>query len=101
MENQIEKIFDENNTENIVLFNENNEQIEFEQIAVVFINEDAYVILKPIVDMPEIAEDEALVFCIEETDDGEYLAIVEDNEIVDKVFEEYYNILRKHGVDIE
>jgi hypothetical protein len=50
--------------------------------------------------MEGIAEDEALVFVIDEIDDEDCLVIVEDDNIVDKVFEEYYKMLKEEGVDV-
>ena len=61
---QIEKLFDENNTDSIVLFDENGESVEFEQIAVVPYKGNVYAILKPVREMEGIAEDEALVFSV-------------------------------------
>ncbi len=96
----IDMLLDENNTENIKLYNEENEEIEFEQIALVPIDNKTYAILRPVVEMDGIAEDEALVFVIDEIDDEDCLVIVEDDNVVDKVFEEYYKMLKEEGVDV-
>ncbi len=96
----IDMLLDENNTENIKLYNEENEEIEFEQIALVPIENKTYAILRPVVEMEGIAEDEALVFVIDEIDDEDCLVIVEDDSVVDKVFEEYYKMLKEEGVDV-
>ena len=96
----IDMLLDENNNENIKLYNEENEEIEFEQIALVPIENKTYAILRPVVEMEGIAEDEALVFVIDEIDDEDCLVIVEDDNIVDKVFEEYYKMLKEEGVDV-
>lgn len=96
----IDMLLDENNTENIKLFNEQNEEVEFEQIALVPIDEKVYAILKPVADMEGVAEDEALVFAIEEIDDEDCLVIVEDDGIIDAVFEEYYKMLKAEGIDV-
>ena len=96
----IDMLLDENNNENIKLYNEENEEIEFEQIALVPIENKTYAILRPVVEMDGIAEDEALVFVIDEIDDEDCLVIVEDDNIVDKVFEEYYKMLKEEGVDV-
>lgn len=97
----IDMLLDENNTDNIKLFNEENEEVEFEQIALVPIDERIYAILKPAAAMEGVADDEALVFGIEEIDDEDCLVIVEDDTIVDKVFEEYYKMLKAEGIDVE
>ena len=97
----IDMLLDENNTDNIKLYNEENEEVEFEQIALVPIEEKIYAILKPAATMEGVADDEALVFGIEEIDDEDCLVIVEDDTIVDKVFEEYYKMLKAEGIDVE
>ncbi len=96
----IDMLLDENNTENIKLYNEENQEVEFEQIALVPIEEKTYAILKPVAKMEGIADDEALVFVIDEIDDEDCLVIVEDDSVVDKVFEEYYKMLKEEGVDV-
>ena len=97
----IDMLLDENNTDNIKLYNEENQEVEFEQIALVPIQEKTYAILKPATAMEGIADDEALVFVIEEIDDEDCLVIVEDDAIVDQVFEEYYKMLKAEGIDVE
>ena len=97
----IDMLLDEDNNDNIVLFNEDNQSIEFEQIALVPIQNRVYALLKPVLSMEGIADDEALVFAIEEVDDEDCLVIVEEDEIIDKVFEEYYEMLRAEGIDVD
>ena len=84
-------IMDENNAENIVMYNDNNEPVEFQQIAVIPLQGNVFVILRPVGEVEGIGEDEALVFAIDEIDGEECLTIVVDDEAVDQVFEEYYN----------
>lgn len=96
--NPIDMLLDENNTDPIVLYNENNEEISFEQIALIPLDEQVYAILKPLGDFEGVGEDEALVFTIAE-DDGEDVLVVEDREeIIDAVFEEYYAMLAEEGI---
>ena len=90
----IDMLLDENNNDNIKLFNENNEEIEFEQIALVPVDGKTYAILKPAADMEGVADDEALVFAIDEVDGEECLVIVEDDSVIDKVFADYYEMLK-------
>ena len=97
----IDMLLDENNTDNIKHYNEDNQEVEFEQIALVPIEEKTYAILKPVANMEGIADDEALVFVIDELDDEDCLVIVEDDSIVDKVFEEYYKMLKEEGIDVD
>ena len=94
----IDKILDENNAENIIMYNENNQPVEFEQIAVVPLDGAIYVILKPVGDMEGVAEDEALVFAITEHEDEDVLEIVDKDEVIDAVFGEYYRMLAEAGI---
>lgn len=98
---EIDKLFDEENTENIVLYDEKNRKTEFEQVAIVPEGDDVYAILKPVGEFTGVEEDEALVFRIQEIDDENCLVIVEDLEVVDRVFDVYYDLLRKEGVDVD
>ena len=96
--NPIDMLLDENNTDPIVLYNENNEEVSFEQIALLPLDEQVYAILKPLGDFEGVGEDEALVFTIAE-EDGEGVLVVEDREeIIDAVFEEYYAMLAEEGI---
>ena len=45
-----------------------------------------------------VNDDEALVFVIEEIEDEDCLVIVDNMEIVNKVFDEYYALLREEGL---
>lgn len=92
---QIEKLFDEDDDSNLILYDENNNPTEFQQIAVIPKNNKIYAILKPLSKKFNIADDEALVFVIEEVDDDDYLIIVEDEKIIDSIFDEYYELLKE------
>lgn len=90
--NPIDALFDENNIEPIVLFNEKGEEVKFEQVAIIPLDKFVYAILKPIAKVEGIEDDEALVFKIVEDDesvDESYLNLVDDIDIIDKVFDEY------------
>jgi hypothetical protein len=92
----IDQIFDPDNCDPIVIYNENNEEVAFEQIAVVPIEGEAYVILKPVNPMEGVGEDEALVFAIA-VEDGEEMLVVEDRtEVIDEVFRQYYEMLEEN-----
>ena len=89
----IDMLLDEECSENIVLYNEENKPVEFEQIALIPLEDCLYAILRPVND-PNLAEDEALVFelveDINEDGDGDVsIQYVDDDETSNKVFEEY------------
>ena len=98
---QIEMLLDENNTENLKLYDENNRETEFEQVAVIPLDEKIYAILKPVTKIVGVNDDEALVFVIEEVDDEDCLVIVDDEAVVDRVFKEYYELLKAEGINVE
>ena len=88
--NPIDALFDENNDDLIILFNEKGEEIAFEQIALIPIEKTVYAILKPVKPMDGLGEDEGLVFSVEKNAAGEeYLALVTDEGIIDAVFSVY------------
>ena len=89
-QNPIDALFDEENNDAIILFNEKGEEIAFEQIALIPL-EKTYAILKPIQPMEGVGENEGLVFSIEvnEETNEEYLALVVDEAIIDTVFDVY------------
>ena len=97
----IDMLLDENNTENIKLFNEDNQEVEFEQIALIPVDEKVYAILRPLGGEEPLAEDEALVFAIEEVEDEDVLIPEENEEVVDAVFNKYYELLKEQGIDVE
>ena len=98
---QIEMLLDENNTENLKLYDENNKETEFEQVAVIPYNGKVYALLKPVTKIVGVNDDEALVFVIEEIDDEDCLVIVDDEKIVDEVFKEYYELLKAEGIKVD
>ena len=95
--NPIEQILDENNVENIVLYNEKDEPFEFEQIAIIPLEEDGkqdlYAILLPVTPLAGISEDEAVVFEVNEKEN--VIRVCEDESIIDKVLTEYERLLEE------
>ena len=89
----IDKILAEDNEDNIILYDENDNPTEFEQVAVIPLEDTVYVILVPVTPIEGVGEDEGIVFVIEETEDGELLTVVEDDEIADEVFEIYNGLV--------
>ena len=97
IKNVIDILFDEDNEENIVLYNEKDEGIEFEQIAIIPYEQVNYAILKPVTPIEGIGEDEAILFEIIEDDVDSRLIVVTDDELINKVFEVYYNLFNEGG----
>ena len=85
--NAIDALFDENNSDNIVLYNEKEEPVEFEQVAIIPLDEVVYAILKPTAKIDGVKDDEAFAFEIIASDNDESLRLVEDEKIIDKVYD--------------
>ena len=85
-------LLDENCSEPIVLYNEDNEEIALDQIAVIPYLGDTYAILKPLGDFEGVGENEALVFVIAEEDDEDVLIVVDDDAVIDAIFNLYYEM---------
>jgi len=86
-----EILTDEKDTDNIVLQNEDGEETEFEQIAVIPWGDGVYCILRPL-GIEGVAEDEAFVFQLKDDNETESLEVVTDDKLAAKVFEEYYRL---------
>ena len=88
--NPIEKLFDEENTDNITLLGDDGKEVEFEQVAIISLEDKDYAILA-LVNPPEgVDGDEGIVFAIEEDENGNVqLATVTDDKIIDSVFDVY------------
>lgn len=93
--NPIDQILDENNVDNIVLYNEKNEPFEFEQIAIIPLgdetNQTLYAILLPVTPLAGIGEDEAVVFEVNEKEN--LIRVCEDESVIDRVLTEYEKLL--------
>ncbi len=96
----IECLLDENNSDDIVLYDEKNKKTVFEQVAIIPIASKIYAILKPVTKLAGIEDDQAIVFAIEEIDNEDVLVVVDEDATIDKVFEQYYELLRAEGVEV-
>ena len=89
--NPIDQLFDEENEEPIILYDDNDKESRFDQIALIPLEDKCYAILKPLFEVEGMEEDEALVFFIDEEND--VLTVVDDEELGNRVFEEFYKLL--------
>lgn len=97
----IDMLLDEKNNDNIVLYDDKNKEVEFEQIAIIPLDDKLYAILRPLGGDEPMPEDEALVFAIDEVDDEDVLLLEENEEIEDRVFDRYYELIKEQGLDEE
>lgn len=93
VKNPVAQILDEDNMENVVLYDDKNKPIEFEQVAVIPLEETCaiYAILIPVTPMQGVEEGEGVLFEIDE--DNQDLKIVNDGNIIDKVLEIYQTLI--------
>ncbi|MBP3431691.1 MAG: DUF1292 domain-containing protein [Clostridia bacterium] len=90
----VDVLLDEDNKEPIVLVDGNGRKLSFEQIAVIPYNDKLYCVLKPIDEIENVQDDEAIVFFVDEQKGQEPVLMVEtDEKVAIEVFEEYYNLL--------
>ena len=99
--NPVEQILDEKNTDNIILYDDQNKPIEFEQIAVIPLERTngLYAILIPLTPMQGVEEGEGVLFEIDE-ENGD-LAVVNDDTIIDEVLTIYQKLIEDGDDDKE
>ena len=62
-------LLDEDNEDPITLYDENDRAVKFDQVAIIPMDNKLYAILKPIDPLEGVADDEAIVFRV--NDDGD------------------------------
>ncbi|MBQ8844903.1 MAG: DUF1292 domain-containing protein [Clostridia bacterium] len=89
-------LLDENNREPIVLIDDSGRRISFEQVAIIPYNNQLYCVLKPIDRLENVADDEAIVFFVDEDEEGHTILRAETNEeTAINVFDEYYTLVEE------
>lgn len=92
--NILDVLLDEDNEDQITLYDDKDNPVKFEQIAIIPLDEKLYAILKPAEELEGVADDEAIVFYVDETKPEDVALVVEsDEKVATKVFEEYYKLL--------
>lgn len=91
--NPVAQILDENNTENVVLYDDQNNPIEFEQVALIPLDRtnSLYAILIPVTPMQGVNEGEGVLFELDE--ENQSLEVVNDEKIIDEVLELYQALI--------
>ncbi|MBD5132265.1 MAG: DUF1292 domain-containing protein [Clostridiales bacterium] len=88
-ENQEEnvEIIDE---ETITLYDDNNNPVDFNEVAVIEYEGEFYALMQPVEPMEGLGEDEAIIFkIIQKDDDTDEFVPVTDESVLDAVFNEY------------
>jgi len=94
MNEQNEKINQLEEDDDIVtLLSATGEKIDFVEIAGIAHKGHFYAILQPVVLLPGMNDDEALVFEVTRADGNDRFEVVTDEEIIDAVFAEYDKLL--------
>lgn len=98
-DNPIDRLLDVDDNEPITLFDENDNAIAFEQIALIPFEEKLYAILKPIDVMEGVGDDEGVIFLFEENEQTNetFLRVVNDDKIIDKVFSQYLELVKEES----
>ena len=94
----VDILLDEDNKDPIVLTDDKGRKLAFEQVAVIPYDQKLYCVLKPLDHIDGVADDEALVFYVDEgeNEDDEPVLRIEDDELKSiDVFMEYYNLLEE------
>ena len=93
-DNLAENIFDPDNSEVLKCYSYLGAVIHFEQIAVISYNNEAYCVLKPIENLQGIADNEVIVFRVDELNPTEvYLVVEMDEKTAMGVYEKYLELL--------
>ncbi len=95
IKNPIEQILDENNMENVVLYDAENKPIEFEQVAVIPLDRTGmlYSIMIPVTPMQGVNEGEGVLFVIDELKGT--IDIERDDKIIDEVLTIYKTLIEE------
>jgi len=95
VKNPIEQILDENNLDNIVLYDAENKPIEFEQVALIPLERTGllYAILIPVTPMQGVEEGEGVLFVIDEQKGD--LDIERDEQTIDEVLTIYQKLVEE------
>ena len=77
----------------VVLVDENGEEVEFEHIDTVEMNDNEYVVLAPLDnDDPDQEDEEVIILKVEHSEDGDdSFVTIDDDDELDEVFNEFQN----------
>lgn len=100
--------FDDQNNMNedediITLYNESTDKDEnFYHLATLDVDKKWFVVLKPVEKLDDIADDEVLIYEIAEDENGNDIFVtIEDEELLDKVFNEFMAEVEKFEEDLD
>ena len=81
----------------IVLYNEETDKDEeFYELATLDVDNKWYIVMKPVEQLPDIADDEVLIYeIIEDKEGNSNFAPIEDDGVLEKVFNEFIAMLEE------
>lgn len=91
---QVKKILDEEDSDNVILYDVNEQAVEFEQIALIPLEDKLYTILVPVTEVDGIEKGEGVLFEIDER--KLQIEAVSDPVIMDKAIEIYNQLLEEN-----
>ena len=86
-------LLDENNNDNIVFYDENNNPLEFEQVALINLDEQQFALLHPV--NMGYADDEVIAYAITLEGNDYELLEVEDDDLLEDIYNEYRHLYKK------
>ena len=96
MKDLLDILLDRDNREPIALVDETGRIVNFKQVAIIPRKGILYCVLKPLDEISGIADDEAVVFRLDYTEDGEsILRAEEDEETAIEIFNQYYDLIEE------
>ncbi len=98
--NLLDILFDRDNDDTIVLYDEYDQEVEFEQVAVIPYKtrkgRNIYAVLRPLTKREGLDNDKVQIFRVDEDDDGEpMLCVEEDEKLRKRVYIKYLELLDK------
>ena len=101
IKNVFDALLDEKNNDDIVITYEDGKNQVFEQIAIIPLDGKIYPILRPIDKIRTEIEykNDAVIFCIDETNGNKTLSVVKENEIIKEIISIYNKLCDEEGID--
>ena len=93
--NVYEKLYDENNGDNIILYDDSDKPCEFEQIAMIPYGDFDYAVLHPVKGIEGVGETDVMIFRIEGEGADASLNFELDKEISGEVFKEFMKLVEE------
>jgi hypothetical protein len=79
----IDRLFDDENNENITILDNDNKEVEFKQVGLVDYEGNYYALLEPVTPVEGVNEGELMVFLVDEEHDE--LTFIDNEEIIDGI----------------